>query len=59
MEDKPERLVDYFVAVGLGSSADPFESNALEGVDHGNSCDPVIDIAIIFRKSEALPKGYK
>lgn len=56
MEDKPERLVDYFVAVGLGSNAAAFDS---EQVDHGNSCDPITDIAIIFKKNEALPKGYR
>ena len=71
MDDRPHRIADYFVVVGLGgSSATKFEpfppAEDVEGVtvDHrpSDSCDgvePLTDISIIHSKLEQLPQGYK
>ena len=75
MDDRPQRIADYFVVVGLGgSSATKFEPlGDLElGVTldhqqqppggHSSGCErvePLTDVCLIHSKLEQLPQGYK
>jgi hypothetical protein len=59
MEDRPERLADYFLVVGLGRNVSRFELFPSDEVDiQTTPQDPITDIAVVFRKYEASPKGY-
>ena len=66
MEDRPERIADYFVVVGLGESTatrfEPFSDNGEEEVDRqdggqreGEGAEPLTDIALIHSKLEQVP----
>ena len=67
MEDRPERIADYFVVVGLGESGatrfEPFSATEedvdLPGEDSGEGAEPLTDIGLLHSKLEELPKGYK
>ena len=60
MEGRPERISDYFVVVGLGKNISQFEQFPLEEVDFQRTTgEPITDIAILFKRSESTPKGYK
>ena len=64
MEGRPERIADYFVAVGVGNeSISKFKqfSNDEEVSlpDKSALLEPVTDIAVFYSKYEQLPKGYK
>ena len=70
MEDRPERIADYFVVVGLGESTatrfEPFSDNGEEEVDRqdgeqreGGGAEPLTDIALIHSKLEQVPEGYR
>ena len=74
MDDRPQRIADYFVVVGLGgSTATKFQPFPLAGdvegvaVDHqppGGSIgcegvEPLTDVSLIHSKLEQLPQGYK
>lgn len=68
MEERPERVADYFVVVGLSQSTatrfKPFSAaEEEEGWDQANEgrgqgVEPVTDIAIIHSKVEQLPEAY-
>ena len=69
MDDRPQRIADYFVVVGLGgSSATKFEplgdlelEVAVDPAPGGHSgceeVEPLMDL--IHSKVEQLPQGYK
>ena len=75
MDDRPQRIADYFVVVGLGGSTatrfEPFPpAGDLElgvavdpapGGVHGGSegADPLTDVSLVHSKLEQLPEGYK
>ena len=75
MDDRPQRIADYFVVVGLGGSSatifEPFPpAGDLElgvtvdpapGGAHGGSegAEPLTDVALVHSKLEQLPEGYK
>ena len=69
MEERPERLADYFVMVGLGESTairfEPFSAvdepvDLLGGRASSNEvAEPLTDIALIHSKLEQLPEGYR
>ena len=74
MDDRPQRIADYFVVVGLGgSSATRFEpfppagelelGVAVDLAPGGHSgcegVEPVTDVSLIHSKVERLPQGYK
>ena len=71
MDDRPQRIADYFVVVGLGgSSATRFEplgdlelGVAVDPAPGGHiGCDgvePLTDVSLIHSKAEQLPQGYK
>lgn len=69
MEDRPERVADYFVVVGLGESAatrfEPFSAGDDQvdlpggGVNSSEGAEPLTDIALIHSKLEQLPEGYR
>ena len=68
MEERPERIADYFVVVGLGDSTaarfEPFSGTGEEvdlagGEGCGEGAEPVTDIALIHSKLEQVPEGYK
>ena len=75
MDDRPQRIADYFVGVGLGrSSATKFEPLGDLGLgvtmDHQQQCpgghssgcervEPLTNVSLIHGKLEQLPQGYK
>ena len=71
MDDRPQRIADYFVVVGLGgSSATRFEPFPPAGdlevgvtVDPApggcEGAEPLTDVSLIHSKLEQLPQGYK
>ena len=71
MDDRPQRIADYFVVVGLGgSSATKFEplgdldlEVAVDPAPGGHSgcegVEPLTDVSLIHSKVEQLPQGYK
>ena len=69
MDERPERVADYFVVVGLDDKTatkfQPFSaSEEEEGVDQaregcGQGAEPITDIAVIHSKLENLPEGYR
>ena len=60
MEGRPERITDYFVVVGLGRNVTQFEQFPSEEVDLPQSTrEPITDLAVVFHKQEACPKGFK
>ena len=74
MDDRPQRIADYFVVVGLGgSSATRFEpfppagdlelGVAVDPAPGGQSgcegAEPLTDVSLIHSKLEQLPQGYK
>lgn len=63
MDGWPERLVDYFVVVGLGGAPTPFR-HVEEGGEEAISVltaaeEPVTDVLLISKKHETCPKGYQ
>ena len=61
MEDKPERVADYFLVVGLGSRPAPMR-HVVEGEPVTVSTaaeEPVTDIVLVSKKHETCPKGYQ
>lgn len=66
MEGRPDRLVDYFVVVGLGEkNVSPFKVVPLGDAEETlhltleTAAEPVTDIVLVASKHEACPKGYK
>lgn len=67
MEGKPERIVDYFVVVGLPSkNITPFKVELIEEIGEGSlklapltNLNPITDIALVTKKNENIPKGFK
>ena len=69
MEDRPERIADYFVVVGLSESTatkfEPFSATDEQVgqpgdvVSSNEGAEPLTDIALIHSKLEQLPKGYR
>ena len=74
MDDRPQRIADYFVVVGLGgSSATRFEpilpvgdlklGVTMDPAPGGhNGCEgvePLTDVSLIHSKVEQLPQAYK
>lgn len=67
MEERPGRIVDYIVVVGLGENVTPFKVEAFgEGTGEESlhltttpqNISPITDIAVIAKKYESCPKGY-
>lgn len=67
MEDRPGRIVDYAVVVGLGENISPFKVEPFgeAGEDslhlttpHANF-QPITDIVIIAKKYETCLKGFR
>ena len=51
-KQKPHRVADYFVVVGLGSNAKHVDSDAAR-------VDPITDITVIFKsRGESPPDGF-
>ena len=51
-KEKPHRVADYFVVVGLGEEPKRVDSDA-------TSIDPITDITVIFKgKGETPPDGF-
>ena len=73
MDDRPQRIADYFVVVGLGgscTSATRFEplgdlelEVAVDLAPGGHSgyeeVEPLTDVSLIHSKVDQLPQGYK
>lgn len=67
--ERPERVADYFVVVGLGeSSATTFEPFSVSGgaseelelqTEERIDPAPVTDISLVHSKLDQLPHGYK
>ena len=61
MDDKPERVADYFLVVGLGSRPTPMR-HVVEDEPVTVSTvaeDPVTDVVLVSKKHETCPKGYQ
>lgn len=66
MEGRPERIVDYFVVVGLGSNVTPFSVELVDEIGEGSlklapptNISPITDVALVSKKNENVPKGFK
>ena len=74
MDDRPQRIADYFVVVGLGGSTatrfEPFPPAGdlemgvtVDPAPGGHSgcegAEPLTDVSLIHSKLEQLPQGYK
>ena len=74
MDDRPQRIADYFVVVGLGGSTatrfEPFPpAGDLElevtvdpapgGQNRCEGAEPLTDVSLLHSKLEQLPQGYK
>ena len=67
MEGRPERIVDYFVVVGLPSNnITPFKIELVDEIGEGSlklapptNLNPITDVALISKKNENIPKGFK
>lgn len=63
MEERPERIADYFVVVGIGESNVTKFKQFEEEVnlpEKSSTLEPVTDIAVYFSKHEQDKiKGYK
>ncbi|XP_019856639.1 PREDICTED: C-myc promoter-binding protein-like isoform X2 [Amphimedon queenslandica] len=65
MEERPGRIVDYALVVGLGENVSRFKVEAYgEGGEESLHLTtpkdvPITDIAIIAKKYETCPKGFK
>lgn len=66
MEGRPDRIVDYFVVVGLGKNLTPFKVELVDEIGEGSlnlatpiNLNPITDITLVSKKSENIPKGFK
>lgn len=66
MEGRPERIVDYFIVVGLGNNVSPFKVELVDEIGEGSlklapptNFSPITDIALVSKKNENVPKGFK
>ena len=65
MEGRPERIVDYFVVVGLGENVSPFRVETFGEVGESlhlatpTNVEPITEIAVIAKKHESCPKGFR
>ena len=66
MEGRPERIVDYFVVVGLGNNVTPFSVELVDEIGEGSlklatptNISPITDVALVSKKNENIPKGFK
>ena len=65
MEERPGRIVDYALVVGLGENVSRFKVEAYgEGGEESLHLTtpkdvPITDVAIIAKKYETCPKGFK
>ena len=66
MEGRPERIADYFVVVGLGNNMSPFRVELVDEIGEGSlklatptNVQPITDMALVAKKYESVPKGFK
>ena len=66
MEERPGRIVDYALVVGLGENVSRFKVEAYgEGGEESlhlatpKDVQPVTDVVIIAKKHESCPKGFR
>jgi len=59
MDDRPKRLADYFVVVGLGDKAELWDvGESADSIDLPYAtCDPITELAIIH-KGDKVPERF-
>lgn len=63
MDERPERIADYFLVVGLGGRPTPLR-HVEDGVEESFTIpvaveEPVTDVVLVSKKHESCPKGYQ
>lgn len=60
MDDRPKRLADYFLVVGLGDKAELWSENESEDCTDlpYSTCDPITELAIMH-KGDKVPEEFK
>ena len=66
MEGRPERIVDYFVMVGLGDNISPFKVEQIGETGEESlqlitptDVEPITEVTMVSKKNESVPKGFK